>query len=354
MTKKYTRIAAAFTIFATMFVMSATISPAFAAPVTDASDVLAREQTSQSGGHTLKLTLPADLVSNTITFNYSTAGFTSVSATPSVTCGAGSATAASVANVITVTGGGACTGLLTVTFTATNPGSSGDEVVPIAGTAGDTGSFAIPIVDHDQITVSASVDPSITFIVGADPSSVTCGTAWTLGTGPSTYSVPLGTLTTGSVTYSNNAGINHICTKVSTNAAGVAVTVKESDPNGGSGGNYGLASSSVTTDMIKSTSAAHIAAGTANFGICTVTKGEDDSTIPASAPVTEGVFSEGCGSGAGDTIVAFSGASQSLWTTGGPVASGYLETEVAAAISPTTAAHSDYSATLTFIATGTF
>jgi len=45
--------------------------------------------------------------------------------------------------------------------------ASGSQTISIAGTFGDTGSFAVAIMTEDQVTVSATVDPSITSTLSA-------------------------------------------------------------------------------------------------------------------------------------------------------------------------------------------
>jgi len=49
----------------------------------------------------------------------------------------------------------------------TNPGSSGSNKIDIGGTFGDTGSLAVPIMTEDQVTVSATVDPTVTSALSA-------------------------------------------------------------------------------------------------------------------------------------------------------------------------------------------
>ncbi|MCH8821674.1 hypothetical protein IID23_04115 [Patescibacteria group bacterium] len=43
-----------------------------------------------------------------------------------------------------------------------NATSSGSKIISLGGTIGDTGSIAVPILSNDQVTVSGTVDPSIT------------------------------------------------------------------------------------------------------------------------------------------------------------------------------------------------
>lgn len=48
-----------------------------------------------------------------------------------------------------------------------NPGTTGSKVIAIGGTFGDTGNLAVPILTSDQVTVSATVDASITSSLSA-------------------------------------------------------------------------------------------------------------------------------------------------------------------------------------------
>ncbi len=99
----------------------------------------------------------------------------------------------------------------------TNATSAGSKTVTITGpTSGDSASLALPIMDDDQVTVSATVDPTITSDItpGATP-----------------YSCALGTLTTSVVngcTYTNT---------ISTNASGGYVAQIQDDGNLRSGAN---------------------------------------------------------------------------------------------------------------------
>lgn len=69
----------------------------------------------------------------------------------------------------------------------TNPGTDGSYLIEIATTATDpdTGSFAVPILDNDTVTVTATVDPTISFYI------------YETTTTTPTSSCDLGTLTLG-------------------------------------------------------------------------------------------------------------------------------------------------------------
>jgi len=313
-----------------------TISPAQAATPTLLKDTLDRLKISVSATHNLSMTLPAGGITtgNTLTVTYTGFG-TDFAGTPTVTCGAGTATAGFATNVLTLTGGGtACTGTLTVTpFTGTNPGTAGSKTITLAGDAGITGTFAISIMEDDQVTVTASVDPSITFDLDTPASGATCSET-------ASNAVAFGTITTADVESSGPTdSVQRICADLATNATGgAAVTVKST--------NAALKSTITPADTIPSATAT-MAAGTANYGICVSTTA---SGLTAASP-----FASTCTiNGNTNSVGLLSGATQSVFTSTGPIAAGTSEITANAAISGVTPAHADYTDTLTFIATGTF
>ena len=95
-------------------------------------------------------------------------------------------------------------------------------MVTLGGWAGITGTFALTIVTDDQVGITASIDPSITFNVGTQTSVTTCDGTFAGNGG----TVALGTLTSGAVASSDASSVAHICTRVTTNAAsGATITV---------------------------------------------------------------------------------------------------------------------------------
>ena len=74
----------------------------------------------------------------------------------------------------------------------TNHATAGTYTITIAGTFTDTGTIAIVILDNDQVQLSASVDPSITFSLSANSSAF-----GPLSVGSITTSSPNITLTVG-------------------------------------------------------------------------------------------------------------------------------------------------------------
>jgi hypothetical protein len=213
--------------------------------------------------------------------------------------------------------------------TLTNPAAS-SPVVTITGSNGDTGNFSTPIVDDDQVNVTATVNSSITFDIDTAVTDTNSNPA---------YTVPLGTLTTGSVSGSNHSTINSIWFDIASNApSGTAINVASLNGN--------LKSTSTPGDTIASATGT-MAAGTANYGACVNSvSGLTDVSPFAGATCTS--------TPSGNTVGVLTIAAQNIFTTTGPVAAGRGEMFIDAAISGSTVAHSDYGDTLTFTASGTF
>lgn len=349
MKNKIFNLVAKFTAIATILASIMTVSPASAAAATNMKDTMSRLKASVTGvTHVVTMTLPAGTTNGDLTLTYPAGfanfAFTSGTCSPSGGTVTNNGTATNVVNV-TLTGCAAAD-TLTINFTGDNSASTGSQTVSVAGTSTVTGQYAVTIVSDDQVSVTATVDPSITFNVGAQaPLAVTCDGTFSGNGG----TVALGILTTGAVTSSDVSGVDHICTRVSTNASGgVTVTVKSA--------NASLKSTSVATDLIPSATAA-MAAGTANYGLCasdTVT-GLDTTTPSGNAPTRQAPFNGSCAADtAAGSVGALTTSAQNVWTTAGVVANGFYNLVLKAAISGTTAAHNDYTDTLTFVATATF
>jgi hypothetical protein len=347
--KNIARVATAAMVASSLVSMS---PAAMAADVVGIKDTLSRETASvTSVAHVIDIATVAGTVAN-LTITYPTtpnSGFTSLAGTLTVTCGSGTATAAVAGQVVTVTGTSCASPIHITGLTGTNPTAAGSYMVTVAGDA--TGYFAIPIVTNDTVTVSATVDPSITFDVGADTS--TCNAGWN----STTHAVDFGRLLTGSIASSDASAnatstlVAHICTKLSTNAtSGAVVTAKNAN------GADGLKSVSTPTDKIPSVTGT-IAAGTPKYGMCvTGTSGHTSATVyPASnAPVTTGTaFTTACTSAAA-SINAFDGTAQRVWSVPGVTDSAFFQMNLQAAISGTQPAHNDYSDSIVFVATATF
>lgn len=194
-----------------------------------------------------------------------------------------------------------------------------------------SGSLAVAIADDDTVSVTATVDPTLTFDI--DTVTGACSES------AATYSVAFGTITTGATKVSGTGGVNRICLDLATNASsGANITVKSA--------NASLKSTSTPADTIPSSNGT-MAAGTANYGLCVSTAA---SGLTKASP-----FASSCTVATnGNSVGGLSGSTQNLLTSTAPVASGTSTVVAEAAISATTKAHSDYTDQLTFIATGTF
>jgi hypothetical protein len=382
------------TAAATIVSMFATVVPVRAATLTTMKDTMTRVKISSDADHTIEFVSPTGVESSTDTIivefdvpgttfdltgivfgdidleegssgTCSTATFTDRTLAAAAAAGTWGVAVNTTTDTITLTaptdaptGGitaGRCVRIKVGTNADTpsagtnqinNPSTAGSYTIGFSGTFGDTGTIAVGIVDDDQVTVTASVDPSLTFNVGAQaPAAATCTTAFSGNGG----TVALGTLSTASVTSSDVGGVNHICTRASTNATnGLTVTVKSLNGN--------LKSTSVPADTIPSASGA-MAAGTANYGLCasdTVT-GLTVTTPAGAAPARQAPFNGSCAADtAAGTVGALTTSAQTVWSTADAVANGFYTLVIKAAISGTIPAHNDYTDTLTFVATGTF
>lgn len=187
--------------------------------------------------------------------------------------------------------------------------------------------------------VCATITPqSITFDLDTEA-------AGSNGESNAPYSVPLGTLTSGAVTVSNSGAVRMIVAEGDTNAAGgMIVTVRNAN------GANGLASTSVPADKIPSaTGPTTMTAGSANYGLCVATAGLTGFTRATTYNTTCAL------SATNNSVPGLTTTPVDILNSGGaPVSTGHAEIVVNAAISGTTPAHTDYTDTLTFIATATY
>ncbi|MEA3249235.1 MAG: hypothetical protein U9Q03_02665, partial [Patescibacteria group bacterium] len=233
-----------------------------------------------------------------------------------------------------------CSGQITLGgATVTNPATPGAYTISWTN---DNGSGEVYIVDDDQVSVSSDVDPTLSFNVGT---STSCDGTYSGNGG----TLALGSLTTASVTTSDVSGVNHVCTRVTTNATnGAAITVRAL---------YGaLTSTSVPADTIDS-STATLSVGSEGFGICVGSDGGHtglDATTPTGAsPTAQSPFSSTCNTTT-HNVGALTTSAQSVWTINGASQNAFARVFIKAAIASDTPAHSDYTETLTFIATATY
>lgn len=228
--------------------------------------------------------------------------------------------------------------------TIANGAVDDDDTITIGGVFGDSGTIDIPIVDNDQVTVTATVTSSITFDLDTT-SSDTCSTTETA----TPYSVALGTITTTDSRVSGATDtINHICVDLDTNASGGAI-VTVNNANGASG----LVSTSVPADDIDSSDGS-IADGAENYGLCIVSTSATTGTLDDSE--LGGYDGDTCAANSEtNNVQALSTTPETMFdTNGAPIAAGRGQIAVNASITGVQPAHTDYTDTLTFIATGTF
>ncbi len=220
----------------------------------------------------------------------------------------------------------------------TNGAADDDDTVAIAGTFGDSGTITVDIIDDDQVSVSATVNQSVTF-------DIDVGTAGNENT-DTPYDVALGTITVTDTRVSGATdSVNRIMMDLDTNAtSGATVTVRNTN------GANGLVSTAVGADNIGSADGA-IADGTENYGLCVISVTQTTGTLSKASPYNSG-------SCAADTetndIQGLTTTGENIVTSTAPLAGGRAQVAVNAAISGVTVAHSDYTDTLTFIATANF
>lgn len=338
------------------------VRPATAAGVTSLSDTLTRLKASTAADHTIFFVTPTGLTAGqTITLTFSS-DFTGVSgiafgdvdfATGSTaTCTSATYTEQTLAaspsgatwgigssgQVITITSG---TGTVTANrcvrikigtnattgTTGTNQISNGaaddDDTLTIGGTFGDSGTLSYDIITDDQVSITATVAPSITFTV--DDNTVGFGTLSST-TGRWATGDTLG----GNATAGNTPTAAHTLS-VGTNASsGYSVTYNGATLT--SGGNT-ITAASISTDSDGTT-------GSEQFALSVSTSG--DATIAS-----------GYARGTNSSWNFVPGTTTTIVSETGPTATETLSVSYLANISSLTEAGS-YSTTLTYIATGNF
>ncbi len=293
----------------------------------------------------------ATWVTGDFAFNDGTARtITSVGASPTCTAGVNnvSVTADQTNRKLTVT---ACSTYTTsstgagVTFTVnagtgsiTNPSSASSAStqyeIAVSGTYGDSAfGIDVPILDDDQVSVTASVDTFINFDLdigdGAHSNTNT------------PYSIDLGELTYGAVTTDATSGISEIYIDLDTNADnGAVVQVKSAN---------GALSSSESGDTIPSLSTTLTTNMTdGGYGLASVQQASaTEGTLTPASPFN--VFATANGIGALTTSF------QTIFNTGtAPIVAGDGKVAVRAVAGKSTQAAADYADTLTFRATATY
>lgn len=355
-------------LLSTILAMSFTVLPVKAAALTSLSDTMTRLTISTAANHDIAFTTTTAVAAGEtieIRFDPTTNAF----AIPSLVVGDMTATGMTLDDTCAGAGTDRVTTTVvnagpadTITFTVcagdtvpagpitlalgnnhvTNPGSAGSYQISIGGTMTDSGTLAVAIVDSDEVTITATIDPSLTFDLD------TYATAAAFPTNTETaapYTVALGSLTIGGVKGSNGGGgINSIWVDLSTNATGGAVvTVRDI----GTGAAAGLYASSVSHNIPSSTT---LLDGTAEgYGVCVKDAAASSGTLQGLAP-----YVAGCAYATHNVGALALTTTDILNSAGAPLNAGRAEILVKAAATSLTPAAVDYEDTMTFIATGTF
>jgi len=219
----------------------------------------------------------------------------------------------------------------------TNPSSAGSQEINISGTFGDDAfDIDVPIVDDDQVSVSATVDTNITFDLDIDDSP---GGAHADSNTP--YAIDLQELTFSSLTNEGTTSVSEIYIDLTTNADGGAVVqVKSANGN---------LSSASTGDNIPSTTATNATNSTnGNYGVASIQQAAaTEGTLTPVSPFN--VHSTA------NAVGVLTTSFQTIFNTGSaPIVDADGEVAVRAVAGTSTQAADDYSDTLTFIATATF
>ncbi len=284
-----------------------------AATLTPISDTMSNQTVSVSSANNFSFDAVSGIpASGTVTITFPS-GFTSVAVT-SATSSMSGATFSVTGNVVTVTNGTtAVTAGTTVTIsniTAINPSTASSTstqyIITISDSGGDNASIAVAIVTSSQVTISATVNPTITFSISSN-------------------SISFGVLTATTVSSQTNT------LTLSTNASkGANITVYDL--------NAGLLQN-VSSGHLIASSTATLSAGTEGYGI----NGSGAGGLTVVSPYN----------GTGDAVGALVKTAQNLASISVPVSGGTVTVNYLAAISAVTPAGT-YADTITYIATGNF
>ncbi len=381
MKTKFFNLIARVTAVATIVSSVAMMSPVKADDVLEASDTLTRLKISIAADHDVRFYTPTGVgAASTVTLTFA-AGFTGIASLANtdiqtlVASGntsdcanetyadLGSASEAGSGQVVTVTPGGAiaagkCVQVLigtnahgdTGTNQIINPGTAGSYELTIGGTMDDVGGIGIAIADDDQVTVTANVDPSMSFDLDTT-TAATLGTQVTEHTAP--YTVDFGTLdpTDGLNNVSGqtltHGDVNYIHMELDTNAThGAVITIQNAN------GTSGMVSSSDGVDNI-SNDGSVMTDDAELYGFCVggVSQKSGATMTAAGSWASPAQCDEQAD---GNTIVPMSTTPANIMTIAGPVEDAEAFLIGSADASVLTEAHDDYVDTLTFIATGTF
>ena len=206
----------------------------------------------------------------------------------------------------------------------TNPSSGGSKTLNIVA-GSDEGNIAVVILTNDQVTVGATVLPTLTFsisdvVIGFDEIDTT-SVYYATGNSTASTSEPANTLPT-QLTASTNA------------ASGLTITI-ESTGSGAAAGLY----NSTFTELIEAAASTAVAAGTDGYGVY----GKNATSLT----IAEGFDNDST------TDAAITTAPTTFASTTGVVSSGTVDLAIKAGVGATTKAGA-YTDTITIIATGNF
>jgi len=250
------------------------------------------------------------------------------------TCSSWSATDA--ASVIDIEIGSSATQGATGTDRIVNPASAGSSEIDFSGTWGDDAfPIDVPIMDDDQVSVTASVNTTITFDIDVSDGH---------GDSNAPYTMSLGELSALAVTDETDSGISEIYVDLTTNADNGAV-VQVKNANGGSG----LTSSSTSDNIPSSDTNLTTSSADGGYGIAGDERAAATTgTLTEVAPFNEPGTNPG---GVGGLTTSF----QTIFNTGSaPIVNGDGVIYVRAVAGTSTSAAADYTDTLTFRATATY
>jgi len=300
------------------------VSTTSAAALTTVSATLSRAKAAQTADHQYRFTSPSGVQSgDTITLTFPAGSFTMAASLTGVTIanGGGSDNAVTSASwsapTLTITASAssivtaAAVGTIKIpSAQITNP-AVGTYVVSIAGTFGDTGTVAIPIITEDQVSMTASVDASMTFSLSGSSSA-------------------FGTLSTGSVA---TASPNITLTMGTNTNTGYTIYVRDQ----GNGTVGGLYNSSSNSNIASAT--ALLSGGTEGYGVQASSAG---ATISAPYNVS------------GNNVGQLQRTGQQLASYNTYTASNHTITVTHLAAISTSTRPGAYADTITYVATGNY
>lgn len=327
---KKTYLSKIFALIMTFAISMMLVPTVNAAALTSVTAVMSRQASSQASNYdvsfvtptgvtaaqTITLTWPAGFTMSTIVFGdvdmRDNGSPVTLAATPSAATW-GAAVSGQVLTLTSATGtiaAGHTVRILIGTNTTdggvgthqiANNSSIGTYVVSIGGTMADSGSFAVPIVTTDQVTLSATVSTSMTFTLSGNSSA-------------------FGSLSTGSV---NPGGTDITLTAASNTNAGYTVSVRDQ----GDGSTGGLYNSGATYNIASAT--ATLSAGNEGYGIqastatgatLSATYNKTSNNVGGLTVAPQTLFSRAAANTANDTVLIHHLAAISGFTKAGTYA----------------------------------